>query len=232
MIDLSTRSVTAEIMDDFDLPSTEIDPVLAGLGKMNALFGGHKSLIKAMKQFPVEDGNSISDWGCGGGDALIAIANWAQKHNINLKLNGVDAAPAAITFARQQSRAYAHISYVKADVLLDNFEPDSFDIILSSLFTHHFADEEWITLIRKMNSAARRGVIITDLHRHWLLYYAIKVITNLFTSNKMAQNDGPLSVQRSFKRHELEALLAQAGINNYKLKWMWAFRWQIVIYKS
>lgn len=232
MIDLSTRSVTAEIMDDFDLPSAEIDPVLDGLGKMNALFGGHKSLIKALKLFPVKSGDTISDWGCGGGDALIAIAKWAQKHNINLKLNGVDAAPAAINFARQQSKAFTHISYVKADVLLDDFEPGSFDIILSSLFTHHFADKEWIALIGKMNNTARRGVIITDLHRHWLLYYAVKMITRLFTSNKMAKNDGPLSVQRSFKKQELMVLLAKAGITNYKLQWMWAFRWQIVIYKT
>lgn len=232
MINLSKRSATAEIMDNFDLTAAEIDPVLKGLGKMNALFGGHKSLIKALKQFPIEGGNSIADWGAGGGDALIAISNWAQKHNINLKLSGVDAAPAAINFARQQSREYPHISHVKADVLLDNFEPDSIDIILSSLFTHHFADKEWITLVKKMYNTASRGVIITDLHRHWLLYYAIKVITKLFTSNKMAQNDGPLSVQRSFKRHELEALLVKAGIDNYKLKWMWPFRWQIVIYKS
>jgi 2-polyprenyl-3-methyl-5-hydroxy-6-metoxy-1,4-benzoquinol methylase len=232
MIDLSTRSVTAEIMDDFDLPSAEIDPVLDGLGKMNALFGGHQSLIKALKLFPVQNGNSISDWGCGGGDVLIAIAKWAQKNNINLKLNGVDAAPAAINFARQQSKAFTHISYAKADVLLVDYEPDKFDIIVSSLFTHHFADDEWIALVGKMNNTARRGVIITDLHRHWILYYAVKMITRLFTRNKMAQNDGPLSVQRSFKKHELKTLLAQAGINNYKLQWMWAFRWQIVIYKS
>lgn len=230
MVDLSKRSVAAELMDDFNLPASEINPVLEGLGKMNAWFGGHQSLIKALQQFPVESKNSISDWGCGGGDALIAIARWARKLNINLKLNGVDAAPAAVNFARQQSAVYSNISYTRANVLEDEFQTNQFDLIISSLFTHHFTDDEWVTLIRKMYQIASRGIIITDLHRHWLLYYAVVMITRMF-NNKMASYDGPLSVKRSFTRRELQELLARAGITNYKLKWMWAFRWQLVIYK-
>jgi hypothetical protein len=54
MVNLKTRSAEAEVMDDFELPSTEIDPVLAGLAKMNAMFGAHKTLIKALKNFPIE----------------------------------------------------------------------------------------------------------------------------------------------------------------------------------
>ena len=232
MINLRNRSVEPEIMDDFDLPSEEIDPVLAGLGQMNALFGGHKSLIRALWGFPITNDNTISDWGCGGGDALIAVARQAQKDNINLKLTGIDAAPAAIKFAIEKSDGFSNINYEKADVLLDNFAPNRFDIVISSLFTHHFADDEWVVLIKKMNNTAKRGVIITDLHRHRILYYAVIVITRLFTKNKMARYDGPLSVKRSFKRHELVALLNRAGIKKYKLTWMWAFRWQIIIYKS
>jgi hypothetical protein len=43
-------------MDDFDLPSAEIDPVLAGLAKMNRWFGAHQTIIKSLKQFPGKDG--------------------------------------------------------------------------------------------------------------------------------------------------------------------------------
>ena len=48
MPDLSYRTDMLEIMDDFDLPSAEITPVLEGLGKMNALFGGHKSIYHVL----------------------------------------------------------------------------------------------------------------------------------------------------------------------------------------
>jgi hypothetical protein len=70
------------------------------------------------------------------------------------------------------------------------------------------------------------------LHRHWLAYYAIKFIIRIVTRSRLARYDGPLSVLKGFKRKELENLLQQAGIKNYNIRWMWAFRWQIILYKS
>ncbi|WP_419700678.1 methyltransferase domain-containing protein [Mucilaginibacter sp. NFX135] len=232
MPDLTIRASDAEIMDDFDLPSSEIEPVLAGLGKVNALLGGHKSLIKALKNFPIHTGYSISDWGCGGGDTLIAIAKWSGKNNLQLNLTGIDVAPAAINFARRESANFSNINYLQADVITGTKHISPCDIVISSLFTHHFDDERWVTLVKNMQASARKGIIITDLHRHWLLYYAIVAITHVFTRNKMARNDGPLSVKRAFKKAELVALLKNAGIDNYNLTWHWPFRWALIIYKS
>lgn len=232
MPDLKHRSTTPEIMDDLDLPNSEIAPVLAGLGKVNSWFGGHKSLIKALKRVPVRTGYSISDWGCGGGDALIAISKWAAKNNLELKLTGIDAAPAAINFARSASAGFTNIDYQLMDVIsgINDIKPS--DIIISSLFTHHFDDENWVKLIQNMHLSAQKCILITDLHRHWLLYYAVIGITHLFTRNKMVRNDGPLSVKRAFKKRELVALLKEAQIVNYNLTWQWPFRWALVICKS
>jgi len=230
MLNLKTRSVEAEVMDDLALPSAEIDPVLAGLGKMNGLFGAHKTLIKALKGFPIAKGNHISDWGCGGGDTLRALRKWSDKQNLSLKLTGIDAAGAAVNFATKHSIS-DNINYIQTNVLSDDLERGQFDIVCSGLFSHHFADEEWVRLIKKMLSCSTRGVILTDLHRHWLLYYAVWAITHLFTRNKMVQIDGPLSVRRSFKKKELIALLKKAQINNYKLTWIWPFRWLLIIHK-
>ncbi|AYL98658.1 methyltransferase domain-containing protein [Mucilaginibacter celer] len=231
MPDLSYRTDTLEMMDDFGLPSTEIDPVLEGLGKMNALFGGHKSIIKTLRHFPVQNGFSVTDWGCGGGDALIAIAKWAINRKIYLKLKGIDAATAAVRYARQQSKGFNNISYINADVIEDTHLLNTTDVIICSLFSHHFDDERWIVLLQNMMTSAQKGIIITDLHRHPVLYYAVVLITRI-TGNKMAQNDGPLSVRRGFKKHELLALLKKAQINNFKLTWRWPFRWELIIYKS
>lgn len=232
MTDLSARAFDAEIMDDFDLPACEVAPVLAGLGKMNALFGGHNNIIKALKKFPIQTGYSVSDWGCGGGDALIAIAKWAGKNELNLKLTGIDAARSAVNFALEASAGFSNINYLQADVIADTSFIPQFDIIISSLFTHHFDDQDWVQLIKNMYASARKGIIITDLHRHWVLYYAIWIITHAFTRSKMARNDGPLSVKRAFKKAELVALLKNAGIDNYNLTWHWPFRWQLIIRKS
>jgi 2-polyprenyl-3-methyl-5-hydroxy-6-metoxy-1,4-benzoquinol methylase len=232
MTDLNYRTATLELMDDFTLPPTEINPILKGLAKMNALFGGHKHIIRTFNYFSLENGYQISDWGCGGGDTLIAIAKWAKSKQINLNLNGVDAALAAVNYARQQASGYNNISITHADVIDETYLIKPADVIICSLFTHHFDDERWVKLICNMEASAQKGIIITDLHRHWLLYHAIVFITHVFTRNTMARNDGPLSVRRGFKKHELLALLKKAQIDNFKLTWRWPFRWELIIYKS
>ena len=232
MPDLSKRSKALEIMDDFDLPGTEVVPVLKGLENLNALFGGHKTLIKALRQTAVSAGDHISDWGCGGGDALRAIADHFSKEGTMLKLTGVDATASAVEFARQKAALYPNIDFILADVMSNALQANQFDIVFSSLFTHHFADQEWILLVKKMMNCSKRAVIITDLHRHWLLYWMVVFIAHTFTTSKMARFDGPLSVKRSFKKQELVNLLQQSELTNYKITWKWAFRWQVIIYKS
>lgn len=230
MVNLKSRSAEAEVMDDLDLPSAEIDPVLAGLSKMNRWFGAHKTTIKALQQFPDINHNHISDWGCGGGDTLVALRKWSDENVLALRLTGVDASGAAVRYAKLNSLG-CRINYIKANVLGAELHKDQFDIVTSGLFSHHFADKEWVQLIRNMHTCSRRGVILTDLHRHWLLYYGVTAITHILTKNKMARVDGPLSVKRSFKRNEIVTLLKLAQIDNYNLTWVWPFRWLLVIRK-
>lgn len=75
------------------------------------------------------------------------------------------------------------------------------------------------------------GIVINDLHRHPFAYHSIKILTRLFSKSSMVKYDAPLSVQRAFTKKELVRLMENAGIEHYKIKWKWAFRWQIVIMK-
>ena len=72
-------------------------------------------------------------------------------------------------------------------------------------------------------------MIISDLHRHWLAYHGIKFLTRWFSKSTMVQNDGPLSVMRGFRRKEWIQIFKDSDITNYKIRWKWAFRWQIII---
>jgi hypothetical protein len=78
---------------------------------------------------------------------------------------------------------------------------------------------------------SKKAVIINDLHRHPLAYYSIGLLTTLFSKSPMVKHDSKVSVMRSFRRKELESLLEKAGAKVYTIKWMWAFRWQVIIYK-
>ena len=110
-----------------------------------------------------------------------------------------------------------------------NFEENKPDIIFSSLFCHHFSDEELVEMLHWMEKNSLCGFFINDLHRHAIAYYFIKLATAMFSKSRLVKNDAPVSVLRGFKKREWKDLLQKAGISNYSIKWKWAFRFLIVV---
>jgi len=103
------------------------------------------------------------------------------------------------------------------------------DIFFSTLFCHHFKENELVYQLRWLRENAVMGFFINDLHRHPLAYHSIKLLTRLFSKSYLVKNDAPLSVLRGFSRSEWKQLLNNAGINKFELKWKWAFRWLIIV---
>jgi hypothetical protein len=101
--------------------------------------------------------------------------------------------------------------------------------VFATLFFHHFTTKQLIDIFTLLKEQAKLGIVINDLHRHWLAYYSIKFLTKLFSKSSMVKYDAPLSVLRGFRKKELIEILQKAGVENYSLKWKWAFRWQLVI---
>lgn len=231
MPNFNHRSIALEIMDDFELPNSQINPVLKELQIINRLLGGFTVFYNAFKKIKLQNGDTICDWGCGGGDSLQVLANYFKNQNLKLNFIGIDATPAAVQFAQQANQNHTNISFILADVLKTNFKPSQFDVVISSLFTHHFDDNNWILLLQKMIFASKKVVVVNDLHRHWFAYYSIGWLTQLFSKSPMVKHDSKLSVLRSFTHKELVFLLQKAGILHFSIKWMWAFRWQIIVYK-
>nr|MBC7612820.1 methyltransferase domain-containing protein [Pseudopedobacter sp.] len=231
MPDFSKRSNEDEIMDDFGLSPEELNPVLKELDVINKLLGGFSVFFDAFNKVKVNSRDSISDWGCGSGDTFQVLQKQFDQQKIYPTYIGVDATPATIEYARKQFKGNAKVSFILKDVLKDDFKENEFDFVISSLFTHHFEDEKWSILVNKMLFSARKAVIINDLHRHPFAYYSIGILTQLFSKSPMVKHDSKVSVMRSFKKNELKDLLKKAGAINYTIKWMWAFRWQVIIFK-
>jgi len=231
MPDFSNRSYEAEIMDNFLLDHDQIDGALDELEVINKWLGGFQVILNGLEKLKLKNNVHIADWGCGGGDMLRLLSKWAKQKNITVKLTGIDATHSAVEYATEKSVDYLEIDIVLANVIDELEKIPKSDIVISTLFTHHFDDQAWVDLVTNMYFSARKAVIINDLHRHWFAYYSINLLTRFFSKSKMVKHDAGLSVLRAFKKSELKALLAKAGIRNYQICWKWAFRWQVIIYK-
>jgi ubiquinone/menaquinone biosynthesis C-methylase UbiE len=231
-VNLSQRSYQAELMDDLSFGGDDMIRTLDELEIINLRLGGHKVVLNALnrllKNAPAHREIHIADLGCGGGDMLRILAKWGRKKGLKLKLHGIDANKFIAEYGEFRSAEYPEISYHVADIFSDKFAMQGYDIILCSLFCHHFDETHLQKLFRQLKKQARLCVVINDLHRHWFAYYSIKYITKVFSKSPLIKNDAPLSVARGFSRKDIEKLMYNSLISDYDLKWKWAWRWQLV----
>lgn len=229
MPSFATRSYQQELLDDPSIPFADIRQNMQELDTINTLLGGHDITIAGVKKILAHSGKkniSIAEIGCGGGDNLRAIDKWLRKKNISASYTGIDINPHCIAHATtaaglQQAR------WITSDYKKVQFDKKP-DIIFSSLFCHHFQDDELVFMFQWMRQQAGMGFFINDLHRHALAYHSIKILTKAFSRSYLVKNDAPLSVQRGFSGRELKALMQRAGLKNCYIKWKWAFRWLVV----
>ena len=206
---------------------------------MNHWLGGKTTLICALNTVYQQRSRSleaktitIADLGCGGGDLLRAVHDWAKAKQLNVELMGFDANPFMVRYAVEKSRMFSEIRFKTANVLSDAFTTMRFDIVCLNTFCHHLTDADFIKLLNQLQTQASTAIIVNDLHRHWIAYLSIKLISRLLNFSYLAKHDGPLSVLRAFRKCELIDLIKQAHFDCYRIRWRWAFRWEVILWKK
>jgi len=235
MPNLSKRSTAIEIMDDLSCSGEVVHQTLRELETINYLLGGNYVTITGIEQLlqkSLAGSVEVTDLGCGSGDMLRLIRRWSNKKSLDLQLTGFDANPFIIAYARSHTPPECNIKFETVDIFSEAFKGSTFDIITGTLFFHHFTDQQLIEFFSKLKHQVKIGMVINDIHRHWFAYYSIKWLTTFFSRSAMVRYDAPLSVLRAFRKKELIEIIEKAGITNYTIRWMWAFRWQIIAYTN
>ncbi|PQV49526.1 hypothetical protein CLV33_103160 [Jejuia pallidilutea] len=233
-VDTSYRSNATEIMDDFSMKGTLLRDTLDKLGSINKWLGGNTITLNGIKQLlhnqPKAKTYTIVDLGCGHGDILRLVAEYGRKHQFSFNLVGIDANQDAIDYANELSVNYPEITFQNIDIFSEAFLNLEFDIVLSTLFLHHFKDGEIVNLLQHLSYEAKLGIVINDLHRSKLAYGLFKLL-GLLISNHMIVQDGLTSILRAFKREDLEKLSETLNLTS-KIYWKWAFRYQWLIFNT
>lgn len=233
-VNTTYRSTEDEIMDDLSMEGEMLRQTLDKLAQINQRLGGNQATINGLQTLLKTESKdaviSIVDLGCGSGDMLRAVADFGRKNNFIFKLTGIDANEYTINYARKLSVNYPEISYIKMDILADEFSGIAFDIVITTLFLHHFTNQQIEDLLIPVVNKARIGVVVNDLHRSSAAYYLFKVIS-LFLKNPMVKKDGAVSVLRGFKKNDLISISKKLKDSVSTIHWKWAFRYQWIIKK-
>jgi 2-polyprenyl-3-methyl-5-hydroxy-6-metoxy-1,4-benzoquinol methylase len=233
LINTTYRSELPEIMDDLAMEGKQLRNTLDKIAQINRWLGGNSLTINGIKKLtaaiPPSREIRIIDAGCGNGDMLRDISNYAKRSHLNFKLAGIDANADTVKHAQDLSGGYGNISYRCENIFDPAFEKNHCDIIICTLTLHHFSDEEILELLEKFRRQAKIGIVINDLQRSALAYRLFQLVCWVFGLDKMPKNDGLISILRGFKRTELRNFSKKLNLKKYSIHWKWAFRYQWII---
>src|SRR5580698_10529837 len=83
----------------------------------------------------------ILDAGCGYGDGLRRVEQWANTRGIAVELTGLDLNPDATAIAAEATPASSQIERITGDILAYS-PPRPPHLVVSSLFTHHLTEDQ------------------------------------------------------------------------------------------
>jgi 2-polyprenyl-3-methyl-5-hydroxy-6-metoxy-1,4-benzoquinol methylase len=229
-MNLRSRSYKKELLDADDIPFDDIKRNMKELDFINTYLGGHKISIDGLKELAgKKKALTVCEIGCGGGDNIKALKSWCNRRSIHSKFIGIDIKAECIDFAKSEMGDGDDVEWIVNDYERVTFTNKP-DVLFSSLFCHHFTNEQLIKQIKWMEENCNVGFFINDLHRNALAYHSIKFFTAVASESYLVKNDAPLSVARGFKVDEWTSIFEKAGVCNYKIEWKWAFRY-LIIYK-
>ena len=242
MPSFAQRLHAEEMMDDFTIVDERLAKALDNLRYVNRFLGGYGAVMavlgSVLRAHSPERPFRVLDLATGIADFPDFLVRWAARRDCRVEIVALDANPATVAYARKAldrdlpAPLRSCIRVEIGDALALPYEDDAFDVAVASLFMHHLTHDDSVTLVREMDRVARRGLIVNDLHRHPLAYYSILALATVLPVSPMFRHDGPISVRRAFTRDELRAIADDAGLDAYRIRWHWAFRWTLAHFKS
>ena len=221
------RSDKLEYIDTGDYTAAEYESCIGELQLVNRWMGDAHTLKATLFREIEAQGLanfSVLDVGAGSGELLRVTADWSRQTNRRVRAVGLELNERSAESINEESRRFEEIGSVRGDALELPFPDYCFDYVISSLFTHHFVDEQVVRIFREMGRVARRRIFVIDLNRHPIAYLLYTTVGKLVLHNRLLRHDGALSILRSFKADELRVLGERAGLRDVLVERRFPFR--------
>ncbi len=225
------RISQSELMDQPELDRREHHHALSSLGRMHTVCRSVARLWPPIRRVAARiSGRPIRllDLACGGGHLAVGLAGRCARAGVAADIVGADVSPVAIDYAKAlAARSHSSgVSFVRMDAMNGPL-PELFDVVICSLFLHHLSEEQAVALLRRMKSAARHLVLVSDLRRTSLGYAVAWAGTRFLSRSHVFHSDGPASVRAAFTTSEARAMAERAGLSGARVTECWPERYLI-----
>jgi len=202
-------------MDDPGGDLAALHRTYARFDVVNFLCSGWSATYRRRIRPLAEPGRPLTllDVGSGGGDIARALARWAHRDGLELRITGIDPDARALdwTAARMERWSAGHPEHC-APVFRQAASSDLvaagevFDVVVSNHLLHHLDPEEVCRLLRDSERLARRLVVHNDLVRSRAAYRLYSVGVLPLAPGSFLRTDGLRSLRRAYVPQELREL--------------------------
>lgn len=213
-------------MDDPAIDRQALQDALRGLERINIVSRTVDALwprIARIARAHRGERPRLLDVATGGGDVAIALARRARREGLDLQVEACDISETALHFASEQARrADVPVHFFALDITAQPL-PTHYDIITSTLFLHHLADEQIVAVLGTLAAQADH-LVISDLIRNHAGYGLAFLGTRLLSTSKVVHEDSLKSVRAALTLPEARRLAHQAGLTGVRFERHWPSR--------
>ena len=229
---LPARSQQREWLDEEDIPAQDLQRNLDDLRWLNRYLGSHWLLCTALKRVWRQMGSPrylwVLDVGTGAGDIPAVLMRWGERRGVSVTVVALDSHYGMLQYMRSVQALTRSMACVQADGLCLPFQARTFDVVLCSTMLHHLDWQQGVALLQSMAAVARYGVVVNDLVRNRLSYYAAHLLLALMACHKVTRHDGPLSVLRAYSIREVREMARLAGVTPVRISTALGYRFVLV----
>ncbi len=212
----------------------EVRRSLHDIRRINAYLGGARVVCGATLAMLQKRGlrrATVLDIGTGSADIPLRLAAMAQAHGISLRVVGLDCNARHLRVAHEDlstAKWGRSVHLLQADALRLPLCDGAVDVVVSSLFLHHFRGPQIGELLREFDRASRVGWVMNDLVRHMTPLIFFRLMRPVFARSYLTRHDGEASLRRGYTPDEMQRIVGQTQLPRACVRSHFPFRMSII----
>ena len=188
---------------------SEVRRSLGDIRRINTYLGGAKPVCDAVWELLGDAATAtVLDIGTGNADILLRLEKQAQQRGVRLNLIGLDINARHLQIAREDTTEYENIELLGADAFALPLKNQSVDVVISTLFLHHFRPPQIRALLNEFSRVARVGWTMHDQVRDALPLWFFRVARPVLATSYLTRYDAVASIYRAYTPDEMREIVA------------------------
>ncbi len=204
---------TPELLDQKIGSPREVERSLRDIARINRFLGGASVIDRAL--WPLLQGRTeatILDIGTASGDIPRYLTQKAARRGVKLTIIAADLLERHLRVAQQDCTDLPNIFPLGADAFSLPLRDGGVDIVLASLFLHHFRAPQIEALFQEFARVSRLGFIANDTVRDAVPLAFFRVTAPIFATSYLTRYDGAASIRRAYTAPEMRAIVSSSGV--------------------